>query len=133
VILHTPHGITVDEQDRVYVADRERHWVQVLSAEGEVLSTWKKVGAPLSIRYHKGSIYVLSNLSGTRGIVRRLNLSGELQDSFHTRGLGKIQDYEWPHGLAVSDGGDTVYVGFVLTARRVQRYTRINRAGKRTG
>lgn len=124
VILHTPHSITVDTEDRVYVADRERRWVQVLSAAGEVLATWKKVGSPLTIRYHKDSIYLLSNMSGTRGIVRRFNLAGELQESFRTRGLGKIQEYEWPHGLAVSDGGNAIYVGFVLTARRVQRYNR---------
>jgi peptidylamidoglycolate lyase len=127
IILHTPHGITSDAEDRVYVADKEKHWVQVLSAEGALLATWKKVGGPLSIRHHQGSIYVLSNLSGTRGIVRRFNTAGELQESFHTRGLGKIQDYEWPHGLAVSDGGNSIYVGFILTARRVQRYLRIKR------
>jgi hypothetical protein len=39
-------------------------------AEGEVEATWKEVGAPLAIRYHQGFIYVLSNLSGKRGIVR---------------------------------------------------------------
>jgi peptidylamidoglycolate lyase len=128
IILHTPHSITSDPEDRVYVADKERHWVQVLNPEGEVLATWKKVGSPLSIRYHAGFIYVLSNLSGTRGIVRRFNPAGELQDSFRTKGLGKIQEYEWPHGLAISDGGDTVYVGFVLTARRVQRYRRLKRS-----
>jgi peptidylamidoglycolate lyase len=124
LILHTPHSITTDAEDRVYVADRERHVVQVLNADGEVLSTWRKVGGPLTIRYHQESIYLLSNLSGPRGIVRRFNLSGELQESFHTRGVGKIQEYEWPHGLAVSDGGKSIYVGFVLTARRVQRYRR---------
>jgi peptidylamidoglycolate lyase len=127
VILHTPHSLAVDEADRVYVADREKHWVQVLSAEGEVEATWKEIGAPLAIRYHQGFIYVLSNLSGKRGMVRQFNPEGELQESFHTRGLGRIRDYEWPHGLAVSDGGNSIYVGFILTARRVQRYLRVKR------
>jgi peptidylamidoglycolate lyase len=61
IVLHTPHGLAVDESDLVYVADREKHWVQVLNADGEVQATWKKIGGPLSIRYHQGSLYVLSN------------------------------------------------------------------------
>ena len=128
IILHTPHSLAVDDADRVYVADRDKHWVQVLNADGEVQATWKKIGGPLAIRYHQGSLYVLSNLSGKRGIVRRFNPAGEMQESFHTRGLGRIEDYEWPHGLAVSDGGNSIYVGFILTARRVQRYRRVKRS-----
>jgi len=125
VQLHTPHSMAVDDEDRVYVADMSNHWVQVLSAEGELIATWSKVGRPLCVRYHAGSIYVLSNLSAAKGIVRRFNKKGELQDSFATRPAETTEDFEWPHGLAIGDGGKSVYVGFVLTARRVQRYKRV--------
>ncbi len=122
--LHSPHSLAVDEDDRVYVGDRENHWVQVFTPEGELLATWRKVGGPLTVRYHAGSVYVLSNLSGPRGIVRRFSKQGELLESFHTKPHGATGDFEWPHGLAVSDGGDSIYVGFVLSARRIQRYRR---------
>jgi DNA-binding beta-propeller fold protein YncE len=120
--VHTPHCLAVDEDDLIYVADKGNHWVQVLSAEGKVQATWRNVGAPLAIRYYEGFVYVLSNLSATRGIVRKFDRQGELQEAFHTKQSGKNEDYEWPHGLAVSEGGNLVYVGFILTARRVQRY-----------
>jgi len=126
--VHTPHSLAVDEEDLVYVADKENHWVQVLNAEGAVEATWRNVGGPLAVRYQHGLVYVLSNLSANRGIVRIFNKQGEPQGAFHTRQprkSGKTEDYEWPHGLAVSEGGDAVYVGFILTARRVQRYRRV--------
>ena len=125
VQLHSPHSLAVDDEDRVYVADMSNHWVQVLSAEGELIATWTKVGRPVCVRYHAGSVYVLSNLNAAKGIVRRFNKKGELQDSFATRPADTTEDFEWPHGLAIGDGGRSVYVGFVLTARRVQRYTRV--------
>lgn len=122
--VHSPHSLTVDEDDMIYVADKENHWVQVLDSMGEVQATWDNVGGPLAIRYHEGFLYVLSNLSASRGIVRRFNKQGELQESFRTKQSGKTADYEWPHGLAVAEGGNVIYVGFILTASRVQRYRR---------
>lgn len=35
--FHLPHGISVDREDRIYVADRRNARVQVFSTEGEVL------------------------------------------------------------------------------------------------
>ena len=120
--FHTPHSLCVDEESRVYLSDRENHWVQVLNSSGELLATWEDVGRPATVRYHSGSIFVLSNLPAARGIVRRFNKDGVLLDVFRTKPRGTQEDFEWPHGLAVSEGGATVYVGFVLTARRIHRY-----------
>lgn len=122
--FHTSHSITSDDEGRVYIADRENHWVQVLSQKGELLDTWEGVGRPATIRFHAGSLYVLSNLPASKGVVRRFSKSGELKEVFQTKPKGVEGDFEWPHGLAVADSGDSVYVGFVLTSRRIQRYRR---------
>jgi DNA-binding beta-propeller fold protein YncE len=122
--FHTSHSITSDDEGRVYIADRENHWVQVLSSKGQLLDTWEGVGRPATIRFHAGSLYVLSNLPASKGVVRRFSKSGEFKEMFQTKPKGVEGDFEWPHGLAVADSGDSVYVGFVLTSRRIQRYRR---------
>jgi DNA-binding beta-propeller fold protein YncE len=122
--FHTPHALAVDESDTVYVADRENHWIQVLNAAGEWKATWSKVGRPACVRFHSGSVWVLCNFDANKGIVRRFSPAGELLEAFHTRPAKTQGDYEWPHGLAVTDGGNTVYVGFILTSRQILRYRR---------
>jgi DNA-binding beta-propeller fold protein YncE len=128
--FHSSHSITSDEEGRVYLADRENHWVQVLTPQGELLDTWEGVGRPATVRFHSGSLYVLSNLPASKGIVRRFNAQGELLEMFQTKPSGVDGDFEWPHGLAIGDGGESVYVGFVLTSRRIQRYRRQSRSAR---
>jgi peptidylamidoglycolate lyase len=124
--FQTPHSIACDEDELIYIADRENHRVQILTRKGEVHSVWTHVERPLTIRYAAGSIYVLSNLDADKGIVRQFDRNGELLTSFRTRPSGSSEDYEWPHGLAVNDDGSQVYVGFTLTGRRVHRYRRLS-------
>ena len=122
--FQTPHSVAVDEQDRIYVADRENNRIQVLSPQGEYVTAWTNVDRPITLRYAAGSLWVLSNLEADKGIVRRLALDGTIVESFHTQPPATTDDFEWPHGLAVSRNGDDIYVGFTLTGRRVQRYQR---------
>ena len=123
--FHTPHSVTSDENDLLYVADRGNLRVQVLNAKGEVQAIWTNVERPLTIRYVAGSLYVLSNLEGPKGMVRQLNKKGEILASFHTKPAGTKEDFERPHGMAVAAGGDDVYVGFVTSGKRLQRYRRV--------
>lgn len=120
--FNVPHSVAVDDRDRIYVADRENNRIQVLDSEGRFLAEWTDVDQPITVRYAGKSLFVLSNLDADRGIVRRLDLDGNLLDSFPTKPVGATEDYEWPHGMAVTPEGGDVYVGFTLTGRRVQRY-----------
>ena len=124
--FQTPHSITTDENDLLYVADRENHRIQILNREGKVESIWTHVERPLTVRYAAGSIFVLSNLDADKGIVRQLSLQGEVLSSFMTKPAGSKEDFEWPHGLAINKDGSKIYVGFALTGRRVHRYQRMN-------
>jgi DNA-binding beta-propeller fold protein YncE len=44
-----PHGIAVDSQERVYVADRSNSRVQVFDANGKFIADWKQYGRPSGV------------------------------------------------------------------------------------
>ena len=45
----TPHGIWIDEGNKVYVADRENNRVQVFDAEGHYVTEWRDLYHPMDI------------------------------------------------------------------------------------
>jgi DNA-binding beta-propeller fold protein YncE len=47
--FNLPHGIALDRQGRVYVADRENSRIQVFSPEGKFLAQWTDVVRPMQI------------------------------------------------------------------------------------
>ena len=45
----TPHGIWLDRNDRVYVADRENNRVQIFSTQGDFITEWRDLYHPMDI------------------------------------------------------------------------------------
>ena len=60
-----PHDVTVDDDDRVYVMDRENHRCQVFDNDGAYIAEWKGMGYPcrLGHRYKQGDAYRLGVVS----------------------------------------------------------------------
>jgi peptidylglycine monooxygenase len=59
----TPHGIWVDAQERVLVADRENNRVQLLSPEGDVYGEWRDLYHPMDIYVDgAGVVYVTDQI-----------------------------------------------------------------------
>ena len=56
--LNLPHGITIDSQGVIYVADRENGRVQRFSTEGRFLGSWDFHGKVFSIVAAKDSIWI---------------------------------------------------------------------------
>ncbi|HEV2121740.1 MAG TPA: peptidyl-alpha-hydroxyglycine alpha-amidating lyase family protein [Chloroflexota bacterium] len=57
--LNLPHGIAVDQEGRVLVADRENDRIQFYSPDGEFLEQWTDVQRPTNIAIDRdGRIYV---------------------------------------------------------------------------
>ena len=54
-----PHNIVVDAQDKVYIADRECHRVQVFDVDGRFITMWNNVFLPCGMTLGPdGNIYI---------------------------------------------------------------------------
>lgn len=127
-----PHNIAVDRDDRIYIADREAHRVQVFDADGAFLAMWNNVHRPCGLTVGPdGNIYI-GELNGG-GLVQDCPGYGHRISIYQPDGtlLARFGDPEEgeqpgqfiaPHGVAVDSRGD-VYVGevsFTIRGRHLE-------------
>lgn len=117
-----PHNIAIDRDDRVYVADREAHRVQVFDDAGHLLAVWNNIHRPCGLTVGPdGNIYI-GELNGV-GLVQDCPGYGHRVSVYSPQGVllarfGAPEEGEEPgrfiapHGIAVDSRGD-VYVGEV--------------------
>jgi DNA-binding beta-propeller fold protein YncE len=119
-----PHNIATDAQDRVYVADRENHRIQVFDSKGKFLTMWNNIYRPCGLHMSRGSdqLLYIGELSAPIGYkdapslghrVDILNLDGQMLcqfgDPYEGEGPGQLIG---PHGVCTDSRGD-IYVGEV--------------------
>jgi len=63
VEFRTPHDIAIDADDRLWVADRGNHRIQILDLDGNYLAEWKQYGRPSGIALRDGLVYVADSES----------------------------------------------------------------------
>jgi DNA-binding beta-propeller fold protein YncE len=104
------HGIAVDRDRRIYVADRENDRIQVFTEDGEFIEEWPDVTNPAGIFIDENeSVWVVS---ATLNRLIQYNKDGQLQSYFGayggTRG-GFPGGLARPHQVDVDQEGN-VYV-----------------------
>ncbi len=111
-----PHNIVVDEDENVFVADRENHRVQVFTAKGEFLAAWPGIWRAAGLDMDRaGNVYVaemppplyLLDAPNVGHAVSVYDKQGNLQTRFGapTPGQGP-GSFSAPHGIAVDSHGD---------------------------
>ncbi len=130
--FHVPHGIAVNQQGKVFVADRENHRIQIFSPTGQFLDERREIARPCQVAFDRvGNLFVAELgyhagmwpgtvppcANATGGRVRVLNPCGKL---IHQWGGGSRPtdpgDFFAPHDICVDSRGDVYVAEVVMSA-----------------
>lgn len=119
-----PHGVFVDRQDRVFVADRENHRIQIFTSQGKFITQWTdfRECMPCTVFIDADDIIYVPELKQRMSI---LSIDGKLLARW---GRDKPTDepgYFFAAHAACTDSHGDLYVGEVLDGQRIQKFIRI--------
>lgn len=111
------HAIEIDDQDRLYVADRENFRIQMFDTEGNYLDEWQFNAMVCGLYLHDdGHMYMTTGFDGE---FAKLDAEGRVIGAIGSpgRGLGQFGEAHY----IVLDSDDHAYISDVVN-RRVQVY-----------
>lgn len=116
--FQVPHSIYIDEEERVWVCDRENSRIQIFDLDGKFIEQWDDIGGkPCGIFFDKDDILYIPIKSGNKPHgVSIFTKDGKLITRWGSQGSpDEINDeneylFVTPHAIAVDSHGD-IYVG----------------------
>jgi len=114
------HDVALDNQGKVYVADRANSRIQVFDRQGRFLAKWTEAGQPWGLAYaeKENAIYVCDGLNNR---VVKVSMEGNILGTLG--GFGKAPGkFDFPHHLAVDSEGSLYVVE--IKNWRVQKFAR---------
>ena len=109
------HALAIDSRDRIYVADRGNHRVQVFTPDGHLAAVWKGFGNPF------GLIVVGDQLLVSEGEQHKI-IHLRLSDGSNAGEWGDPASLQLPHLMSLDSHG-RLYVAEV-NGKRVQIFSR---------
>lgn len=117
--FNLPHGIVIDDEQKVYVADRQNNRIQIFDLEGNYLDEWTGFIRPADLCIGPdGNMYIAeckrcSTYTGAPSRVSIVNMQGDLlarleSEGFYDEALG----HHTAHSICVDSEG-SIYVGEV--------------------
>lgn len=139
-----PHNLCL-ARDRLYVADREAHRIQVFDLDGKLVDLWNGIHRPSAItlgpdqNIYVGEMTGGSLMDGAAGVGHRISIfdrRGQLLAHVGSPVEGEAPgQFIAPHGIAVNQRGD-IFVGevsftirgrFLNPPRELKSFTRLKR------
>jgi DNA-binding beta-propeller fold protein YncE len=117
-----PHGIWVDRDSRVFVADRQNHRIQIFTSHGEYIDQWTGFRQPCTVFMDRENNVYVPELQGRMSI---LDINGELLARWGGKRSHAPGQFFGPHCAWVDSHGD-LYIGEVLEGQRIQKFVRKN-------
>lgn len=134
--FNVPHGIAIDQQGTVHVADRENSRLQLFAPGGEYLSEWTGLARPCQVFIDGAESVYVAELGFHAGMwpgttPPTLGASGGRVSVFDRHGALRARwgggrdpctpgDFFAPHGICVDDRGD-IYVAEVVMSAGAKR------------
>jgi DNA-binding beta-propeller fold protein YncE len=114
--FHLPHSIAIDNDGRLYVADRANKRIQIFSPDGDVLGEWTDMGGPNDItRAADGTFVIAEQEDGDKpAYVCVRDANGTVLARLESRHV---------HGVGVDSRGN-IYAGLTVD-RSVDKFVRI--------
>jgi len=111
--LAVAHAIEIDDQDRLYVADRENMRVQIFDTQSNYLDEWNYDAMACAIYLHDdGTMYMTTGFDGEWAI---LDTEGKVTGSLGRPGDG-LGEFGEGHYMVVDDAGD-VYIADAVSSK----------------
>lgn len=118
--FNIPHGIWVDGEDRVYVADRQNNRIQIFTSQGKYITQWTDFLQPCSIFMDCENKVYIPELQARMSI---LSIEGELLARWGGEKSNTPGQFIAPHCAWVDSKGD-LYIGETLQGQRIQKFAK---------
>ena len=127
--FNVPHGISLDDYNNVYVADRQNNRIQIFDSTGKFIKqfTENSFGTICAVAFNKSKLFAVDDFTflqikhrGSDAFI--IDITGKVQTRF-----GRSGSYEgntsWYHDLTI-DKDENIYVGDIL-GNTVQKFRKI--------
>ncbi|MFN0196470.1 MAG: peptidyl-alpha-hydroxyglycine alpha-amidating lyase family protein [Planctomycetaceae bacterium] len=143
--LSQPHGITIDSEGKLYVAERNNCRIQVFNQEGESLDQWRHLVNPWGLWMTKDDELLISGSAPARWkeefgnlgnppsnqLVVKFDLTGRMKELWvlplSKPGTMNPGELDWVHAIAADKDGN-IYLGDVADEspfHRIQKFDRL--------
>jgi hypothetical protein len=114
--FHLPHSIAIDDDGKLYVADRANRRIQIFTPDGGFLGQWTGMGGPNDISRGKDGNYYIAEqeADGNPAYVTVRDQNGSVLARMASRHV---------HGIGVDSRGD-IYAGLTVD-RGVDKFVRV--------
>lgn len=112
--FNTTHGLAIDSDGRLYVADRSNNRIQIFDQNGKFIAAWKQFGRPSGIYIRNDVIYVADSQSSDKvnAPFKQGIRIGSVKDGKVTAFIAQTDSKEeMPEGVTADKNGN-IFGGF---------------------